>query len=89
MLFKESIGVTGLLAADYSKLARIIGEGKQQQVMVNVRQTAGSMFEYFKPEEAGVFLREDRRVKHSKREFEDVVGRTSMAAYQHKIQQEG
>jgi len=53
--------------------------------MVNVRQTAGSMFEHFRPEEAGVFIKEEKRLKCSKKEFEEITGKMSLDNYQRKI----
>ena len=64
-----------------AKLARQV----EHKLMVNVRQTAGSMFEHIKPPEAGVFIKEEKRLKASKKEFDEVAGKMSLDNYQKKI----
>ena len=43
------------------------------------------MFEYIRPTEAGVNIREAHRIKNSKKAFEDVTGKMSIENYQKKI----
>lgn len=43
------------------------------------------MFEYFKPEEAGVLIKEQNRVKASKKDFEEVAGKMSLLFYNQKV----
>lgn len=69
------------MPADYAKLTKLC-DGKQ---ILNIRQTAGSMFDFFKPGEAGIYLKEDRKVKASKKEFEELYGQMSLDNYQKKI----
>ncbi len=77
--FEES-KQTGVQVADYGKLSKMTDKKD-----VQFRQTAGSMFEHFRPEEAGVFIKEDKRLKCSKKEFEEITGKMSLDNYQRKI----
>lgn len=43
------------------------------------------MFEFFKPSEAGVYIKEDKKMKYSKKEFEEIYGKMSLDNYQKKI----
>lgn len=43
------------------------------------------MFEFIKPPDAGVFIKENKRLKCSKKEFEEVTGKMSLDNYQKKI----
>lgn len=43
------------------------------------------MFEFFKPPDAGVAIREDKKYKQSKKDFEEITGKMSLDIYQKKI----
>jgi hypothetical protein len=43
------------------------------------------MFEFVKPADAGVYIKEDKRLKASKKEFEEITGKMSLDNYQRKI----
>ena len=53
--------------------------------MTNIKQTAGSMFEHVVPNDYGVSIREEGRVKNSKKDYEDVIKLMSLDHYQRKI----
>lgn len=52
---------------------------------MNMKQIGGSMFDFFKVGDAGIFLKEQRKVKYSKKDFEDIYGKMSIDQYQKKI----
>eukprot|EP00347_Sterkiella_histriomuscorum_P003628 403363556 len=79
--FKDN-KATGFQPVDSNKLAKLV-DNKQQ--MQNVRQTAGSMFDFFKPPDAGVVIKEDKKFKGSKKEFDEITGKMSLDNYQKKI----
>lgn len=43
------------------------------------------MFDFFKPPDAGVTIKEDKKLKMSKKEFDEVTGKMSLDNYQKKI----
>jgi len=43
------------------------------------------MFDFFKPPDAGVAIREDKKYKSSKKDFEEITGKMSLDVYQKKI----
>ncbi len=43
------------------------------------------MFDFFKPPDAGVVIKEDKKFKSSKKEFDEITGKMSLDNYQKKI----
>jgi hypothetical protein len=70
------------LASDYAKLVKLV---EQKTAVTNIKQTAGSMFEHVVPNDYGVSIREEGRVKNSKKDYEDVIKLMSLDHYQRKI----
>lgn len=43
------------------------------------------MFDFFKPADAGFMIKEDKRLKFSKKEFDELEGRMSVDNYAKKV----
>lgn len=74
---------TGFQPADGAKLSKLVDNAAKN--VQNVKQTAGSMFDFIQPVEAGVTIKEDKKMKGSRKEYQEVVGLMSLEEYQKKI----
>ena len=43
------------------------------------------MFEFFKPNETGIYFKENAKIKQSKKDYEEVYGKMSLDIYNKKI----
>ncbi|CDW72868.1 UNKNOWN [Stylonychia lemnae] len=80
----EENQLTGTLASDYNKLAKLV---QQKQFIINTINAAGSMFDHFKDPKAGIKIVEKDKEKCSSREFDSLPGRISKRKYQQRTQE--
>ena len=66
---------------NYNNLSKL-SDPKQ---VSNVKQMGGSMFDFFKPTDAGFKIKQENKLKFSKKNFDEIYGKMSVDGYCKKV----